>query len=64
MTTCENRVVIFKCEGMGLVLQKRSEEDERNLIVTITEQGMHLHEGGGDDLENAGSIDFIKILDL
>ncbi len=36
--------LLKKLEGKGIVSRKRSEEDERNLIVTITEQGMQLRE--------------------
>lgn len=36
--------LLKKLENKGLVSRKRSEEDERNLIVTITEQGMQLRE--------------------
>ncbi|MCD8131469.1 MAG: MarR family transcriptional regulator [Lachnospiraceae bacterium] len=36
--------LLKKLESKGLVSRKRSEEDERNLIVTITEQGMQLRE--------------------
>ena len=33
-----------KMEGKGLVSRKRSEFDERNLTVTITEKGMQLRD--------------------
>ncbi len=36
--------LLKKLEGKGLVSRKRSEKDERNLIVTITEQGMQMRE--------------------
>ncbi|MCD8045564.1 MAG: winged helix DNA-binding protein, partial [Clostridiales bacterium] len=36
--------LLKKLESKGLVSRKRSEEDERNLIVTITEQGMQMRE--------------------
>ncbi|MCD8014477.1 MAG: MarR family transcriptional regulator [Lachnospiraceae bacterium] len=36
--------LLKKLEGKGLVSRKRSVEDERNLIITITEQGMQLRE--------------------
>ncbi len=36
--------LLKKLEKKGLVSRKRSEEDERNLIVTITQQGMELRE--------------------
>ncbi len=36
--------LLKKLENKGLVSRKRSEEDERNLIVTITQQGMQLRE--------------------
>lgn len=36
--------LLKKLESKGLVSRKRSEEDERNLIVSITEQGMRLRE--------------------
>ena len=36
--------LLKKLEEKGLVSRKRSQEDERNLIVTITEQGAALRE--------------------
>jgi len=36
--------LLKKLEGKGLVSRKRSEEDERNLIVTITDAGLALRE--------------------
>ena len=36
--------LLKKLEGKGLVTRKRSEADERNLIVTITEAGLALRE--------------------
>ncbi|MCD7724414.1 MAG: MarR family winged helix-turn-helix transcriptional regulator [Clostridiales bacterium] len=36
--------LLKKLEKKGLVSRKRSEEDERNLIVSITEQGMQMRE--------------------
>lgn len=34
--------LLKKMEGQGLVLRKRDDKDERNVIVTITEQGEQL----------------------
>ncbi len=36
--------LLKKMEGKGLITRKRSETDERNLIVTITEKGEQLKE--------------------
>ena len=36
--------LLKKLESKGLLNRKRSEEDERNLIVTLTEKGMKLRE--------------------
>ena len=36
--------LLKKLEERGLVTRRRSEEDERNLIVTVTEKGMALRE--------------------
>ncbi len=36
--------LLKKLEGMGFVTRRRSAEDERNLIVQITEEGMALRE--------------------
>ena len=33
--------LLKKLESKGLISRKRSEEDERNLLITVTEQGMH-----------------------
>lgn len=40
--------LLKKLEAKGLILRKRSEEDERNLIVTITEDGEFLKEKAVD----------------
>ena len=42
-----------KLSGRGLITRERSGEDERNLIVTITEKGKALFEEAEKALENA-----------
>lgn len=37
--------LLKKLEERGLVTRRRSEEDERNLIVTVTEKGLALRDG-------------------
>ena len=37
--------LLKKMEGKGLVSRKRSEFDERNLTVTITDKGLNLRDG-------------------
>ncbi|MCD8355582.1 MAG: MarR family transcriptional regulator [Clostridia bacterium] len=36
--------LLKKMEGKGLLTRRRAEDDERNLIITITEQGEQLRE--------------------
>ncbi|MBQ2997186.1 MAG: MarR family transcriptional regulator [Oscillibacter sp.] len=36
--------LLKKLESKGLISRKRSEEDERNLLITVTEQGMAMRE--------------------
>lgn len=40
--------LLKKMESKGLLTRMRSKEDERNLVVTITEQGMELREAAKD----------------
>lgn len=40
--------LLKKLEGKGLVVRKRSDKDERNMIVSLTEAGMQLREKAVD----------------
>ncbi|MBQ6386737.1 MAG: MarR family transcriptional regulator [Lachnospiraceae bacterium] len=47
--------LLKKLEGKGLIERHRSEEDERNLIIRVTEQGMRLRERAADVPARVGS---------
>ena len=47
--------LLKKLEGKGLIERHRSEEDECNLIIRVTEQGMRLRERAADVPARVGS---------
>lgn len=47
--------LLKKMEGQGLVARERSQEDERNVIITLTKQGEELREKAKDIPMKMGS---------
>ena len=52
--------VLKKLEQRGLILRRRDEADERNLLVELTEEGMNLRESAVESPHRVGACLYLK----